>query len=178
MITQREMTLCKARRRISIIKMRSHSNATDPTTIETPDVTPEIGTEDADVLDQEIVEDREIEIMIVERVVIEGIGEIILLVGEILTDPTDPEEIITGTMINATIDVGIILIPIRTTILTHATTKISIREMIMYRTRAKRNLNVARDQAAPAANTPKINLRFTFFFLLMDTNEILIKYNL
>lgn len=170
------MTLYRTRRRLSTTKMRSlNVTLTDPTTIETPDVTPKIETEDADILGQEIVEDPEREIMIVERVMIEEIGEIILLVGEILTDPTDPEEIVTGTTISVTIDVGIILIPIKTTISTPATTRPSIKEMIMYRTRAKRNLNAARDQVTPTASTPKINLRFTFFFSLININEILLK---
>lgn len=171
------MTLCR-RKRLSITRMRSRSNATliDPTMIETPDVTPRTETEDADVLGREIVEDPERGTTIVEGVVIEGIGEIILLVGEIFTEPTDPEEIITGTMTSATIDVGIILIPIKTTISTPATTKPSIRKMTTYRTRAKRSLNAVRGQVAPAASTPKINpRRFTFFLSLIDTNEILLK---
>lgn len=132
------MTLCRTRRRLSKTRMRSRSNATltDPTMTETPDVTPRTETEDADVLDQEIVEDPETGTTIVDQVVIEGVGEIILLVGEIFTEPTDPGEIITGTMTSATIDVVIILIPIRTTILTPAT-KPSIRKMTTYQTQVK-----------------------------------------
>lgn len=146
--------------------MRS-SNATliVPTTTETPDVTPRIETEDADVLDQEIVEDPEIETTIVGEVVIEGIEETIPLVGEIFTDPTDPGEIITGTMISATIDVGIILIPIRTTISTPATTRTNIKETIMYQTRTRRNLNAVHDQTAAVASTPKIKVRSSFHIL-------------
>jgi len=145
-----------------------------PTMIETPDVILRIETEDADGLGQEIVEDPEI--TIVGQVVIEGIGEIILLVGEILTEPIDLEEIIIGITISATIDVGIILIPIRTTIPTPAMTRTSIKGTIMYQIQARQSLNVVRGQAAPIATAPKINLHhFTFFFLLIDTNEILLK---
>jgi len=169
------MMLCRTRKRLSITKMRSRSNVTliVPTMIETPDVIPRIETEDADGLGQEIAEDPEI--TIVGQVVIEGIGEIILLVGEILTEPTDLEEIITGTTISATIDVGIILIPIRTTISIPAMTRTSIKGTIMYQI-VRQSLNVVRGQAAPIATAPKINLHhFTFFFLLIDTNEILLK---
>lgn len=115
--------------------MRSRSNVTliDPIMIEVPDVTPKTEIEDMDVLDQEIVEDPET--TIVDQVVIDEIGEIILLVGEIFTEPTDQEEIIIGIMISATIDVGIILIPIRTTIsIIPATIRLNIRRVIMYRT--------------------------------------------
>jgi transcription termination factor Rho len=69
--------------------------------IEIPGVTQEIEAEDADVLDRGIVEDLERE----TTIVIEEIGEIILLVDETLTEVTDTEEIITGTMTSATTDV-------------------------------------------------------------------------
>lgn len=114
--------------------MRSHSNGTlaDPT-IEIPDVILGTETEDVDVLGREIVEDPERGTTIVDRVAIEEIVEIIHHVGEIFTEPTDPEETITGTMTSATIDVVTILIPIRTTMPTPATIRLSIKRPITHR---------------------------------------------
>lgn len=171
------MILCRTRRRLNIANMRSHLNVmlTVLTMIEILGVILKILTEDANALDQEIVEDPEREIMVVEQVVIEEIGEIILLEDEILTEPTDLEEI-TGTMISAMIDVGIIRIPIRTMISTLVTIKINIRRTIMYQTRTRRNLNAVHSQTAPVVDTPKINpRRFHVLFSLIDTNEILLK---
>jgi len=127
--------------------------------IEIPDVIQEIGAEDTDVLDRGIAEDLERE----TTIVIEEIGEIILLVDETLTGATDMEEIIIGTMTSATTDVQIILIPTRTTKLTLVMKKPGIRETTTYLIRVNRSLNVARDQVALAANTPKINPLHFFF---------------
>lgn len=111
----------------------SNATLTDRIMIGIPDVTPRTETEDADALGRGIVDDPETETTIVDRVAIEEIGEIIHLVGEILTEPTDPEETITGTTTSATIDVETILIPIRTTMPTLATIRLNIRKTTTHR---------------------------------------------